>query len=85
MGIVESCGRYERVLPPGLHWLNWPFESIPLGGMVSLKVQQLDVTCEAKTRDNVFVSVKLAVIYKANAERIVDAYYKLADHRQQIG
>ena len=40
---------------PGLHFVCWPLKSIV--GRLSLRVQQLDVVCETKTHDNVFVQV----------------------------
>lgn len=35
-----------------------------VAGTLSLRVQQLDVRCETKTRDNVFVTVIVSVQYQ---------------------
>lgn len=51
---------------------------------VSLRVQYLDVTCDTKTRDNVFVKVVVAVQYKVVEEKVPSAYYKLTDAKSQI-
>jgi regulator of protease activity HflC (stomatin/prohibitin superfamily) len=40
--------------------------------------------CETKTRDNVFVRVKVAVQYKIIPEKVNEAYYRLTDHETQI-
>jgi regulator of protease activity HflC (stomatin/prohibitin superfamily) len=49
-----------------------------------LRIQQLDVVCETKTKDNVFVQVAVAVQYRVLLESAYDAYYRLTDPRQQI-
>ena len=51
---------------------------------MSLRIQQLDVVCETKTRDNVFVQVGVAVQYRVLLESAYDAYYRLTDPRNQI-
>lgn len=35
-----------------------------MSGAVSLRIQQLDVACETKTKDNVFVNVVVSVQYQ---------------------
>ena len=55
-----------------------------VAGGLSLRVQQLEVTCETKTKDNVFVNVVVAVQYNVVRESIYDAFYKLTDSRAQI-
>ena len=54
-GVVESCGKYDRVIPPGCHCIMYPYQTIT--ARVSLKIQHLEVVCETKSKDNVFVSV----------------------------
>jgi len=49
-----------------------------------LKVQQLDVSCETKTNDNVFVNIVVSVQYQVLQENIYEAYYKLTNPRAQI-
>ena len=51
---------------------------------MSLRIQQLDVVCETKTKDNVFVQVACAVQYRVLLESAYDAYYRLTDPRSQI-
>jgi regulator of protease activity HflC (stomatin/prohibitin superfamily) len=50
----------------------------------NLRVQQLDVTVETKTLDNVFVNVQVSVQYKVVREKVKDAYYSLDNARGQI-
>ena len=39
---------------------------------------------ETKTKDNVFVSIPVAVQYVVDEHRVVDAYYRLSDPEEQI-
>lgn len=81
VGIVERCGKFARPVPAGCHFIACPCEY--LAGRVSLRVGTLNMHCETKTRDNVFVTVKISVQFQAVTERVFDAYYSLADtHRQ---
>lgn len=82
--IVERFGKFVRVGGPGLQ-TKTPFVE-RVAGRVSLQVEQLNSEIETKTKDNVFVRVKLAVQYKvgANDEQVRDAYYKLEDPEVQM-
>ena len=51
VGVVEDLGQFKSLLEPGLHCINWPLQNIV--GRMSLRIQQLDVQCETKTKDNV--------------------------------
>ena len=53
---------------------------------MSLQVEQLNSQIETKTKDNVFVQVKLAVQYKVGTseQQVQDAYYKLDNPEVQI-
>lgn len=82
VGIVEDLGQFKRLLDPGLHFLTWPLQSVV--GTLSLRIQQLDVVCETKTKDNVFVQVGIAVQYRVLVDSAYDAYYRLTDPRNQI-
>lgn len=47
--IKENFGKYDDVLQPGCHCVPWCFGS-RVGGSLSLRVRQLDVRCETKTK-----------------------------------
>lgn len=80
--IVERFGKYLSVRQSGLHF------KIPLidriAGRVNLRIQQLDVIIETKTKDNVFVKMKVSVQYKVVQERVYEAFYKLEYPHDQI-
>jgi regulator of protease activity HflC (stomatin/prohibitin superfamily) len=81
-GIVERFGRFKRIAGAGLNF------KIPLidrvAGRMSLRVSQLDVRVETKTKDNVFVFVIVSVQYFVIPEKVVDAFYKLQNAEAQI-
>ena len=57
-GVVENCGRFDKILAPGCHFIMYPFETV--SARVSLKVKHTEVSCDTKSRDNVFVTVVVA-------------------------
>mmetsp|Transcript_18944 Transcript_18944/g.23019 ORF Transcript_18944/g.23019 Transcript_18944/m.23019 type:complete len:266 (-) Transcript_18944:315-1112(-) len=82
IGVIERFGKFSTLKGPGCSCVTWPCEQ--LVGTVSLRVQQLDVNCETKTKDNVFVNVVISVQYEAIAKAAYDAYYRLANPEVQI-
>jgi regulator of protease activity HflC (stomatin/prohibitin superfamily) len=51
---------------------------------LSLKIQQLDVIVETKTKDDVFVKLKVSVQYMVIKDKVYDAFYKLDYPHDQI-
>ena len=80
--IVERFGRFLSIRNSGLQM------KIPLVdrivGKVSLKIQQLDVIVETKTKDDVFVKLKVSVQYVVIKEKVYEAFYKLEYPHDQI-
>jgi regulator of protease activity HflC (stomatin/prohibitin superfamily) len=82
--IVERFGKFVRVEGPGLR-TKTPFAE-RVAARVSLQVEQLNLELETKTKDNVFVHVKISVQYKVgdSDEQVKDANYKLDDPEVQM-
>jgi regulator of protease activity HflC (stomatin/prohibitin superfamily) len=82
--VVERFGKFVRVAGPGLQ-TKTPFVE-RVAGRMSLQVEQLNAEIETKTKDNVFVFVRLAVQYKVGAsdEQVRNAFYKLDDPEVQM-
>ncbi len=80
--IVERFGRFHSIRQSGLHI------KIPLidriAGRINLKIQQLDVLVETKTKDDVFVRLKISVQFQVLAQKVYDAFYKLQNPHDQI-
>jgi regulator of protease activity HflC (stomatin/prohibitin superfamily) len=55
-----------------------------VAGLVSLRVNQITLTMETKTKDNVFVTIPISVQNRVRPEKVYDAYYKLSDPVAQI-
>ncbi len=82
VAIIERFGKYNRVATAGLNFKIPYIESIK--GHLSLRIQQLDVIIETKTKDNVFVKVTVSVQFHVVPEKIYDAFYKLTNPERQI-
>lgn len=80
--LVERFGKFRRVASPGLNF-KVPFIE-RVAGRINLRVQQLDVTVETKTKDNVFVHIIVAVQYMVLPAKIFDAFYRLDQPTVQI-
>src|ERR1700683_5659254 len=82
VAVITRFGKFLRVAEPGLNWKRPFVDSV--AGVVSLRVNQITLTMETKTRDNVFVTIPISVQNRVRPEKIYDAYYKLADPIAQI-
>ena len=80
--IVERFGKFVTVRHSGLQ-IKIPIID-RVAGRVSLRVQQLDVVVETKTKDDVFVKIKVSVQYKVIKDKVFDAFYKLDFPQDQI-
>jgi regulator of protease activity HflC (stomatin/prohibitin superfamily) len=82
VGVVEQGGKFRRLAQPGLGCVCYPFEQ--LVGKLSFRVQQLNVTVETKTLDNVFVTAMVSVQFQVLREKVYEAFYALSNPTQQI-
>jgi len=80
--VVERFGKFISVRQSGLQ-IKIPIVD-RVAGRLSLRVQQLDVVVETKTKDDVFVKVKVSVQFKVIKDKVYDAFYKLDFPQDQI-
>jgi regulator of protease activity HflC (stomatin/prohibitin superfamily) len=80
--IIERFGRFLSIRQSGLQ-LKIPLID-RIAGRVNLKIQQLDVIIETKTKDNVFVKLKVSVQFMVVKDTVYDAFYKLEYPHDQI-
>ncbi len=80
--IIERFGKFHSVRNPGLN-IKIPVVD-KIAARMSLRIQQLDVTVETKTKDDVFVHLKISVQYVIKREKVYDAFYKLQNPHEQI-
>jgi regulator of protease activity HflC (stomatin/prohibitin superfamily) len=80
--VVQRMGKFQRVAGAGINFkLPWLDQ---IAGRIDLRVQQLALDVETKTKDNVFVKIPVSVQYHVIPDHVYEAYYKLANPRQQI-
>lgn len=80
--VVERFGKFNSIRQSGLQIKIPVIDRI--AGRVNLRIQQLDVVIETKTKDNVFVKMKVSVQFKVIQEKVYDAFYKLEYPHDQI-
>jgi len=82
--IVERFGAFSRVAEPGLNLLWGPCCVETIAGTLSLRIEQLGVKCQTKSKDNVFLNIEVSVQYRVKPDKVYDAFYKLTDASKQI-
>lgn len=82
VAVIARFGKFTNVTNPGLNWKVPIIDSVV--GKVSLRVNQITLTMETKTKDNVFVTIPISVQNRVRPEKVYDAFYKLANPTEQI-
>ena len=80
--VIERFGRFQSIRQSGFQ-LRIPIVD-RIAGRLSLKIQQLDVIVETKTKDDVFVKLKVSVQYMVIKDKVYEAFYKLDYPHDQI-
>ncbi|WP_185857369.1 SPFH domain-containing protein [Blattabacterium cuenoti] len=80
--ILERVGKFHNICYAGLNFKLPIIDNIV--GKLTLKIQQLDVLVDTKTKDNVFVKVKVSVQFKVIKDKVYEAFYKLDNSHAQI-
>ncbi|RZJ27484.1 MAG: SPFH domain-containing protein [Flavobacterium sp.] len=80
--IIERFGKFLSIRHSGLQFKLPVIDKI--AGKINLKIQQLDVVIETKTKDNVFVKLKVSVQFMVIKEKVYDAFYRLEYPHDQI-
>src|SRR5579885_3250315 len=80
--VIQRMGKFLRVANAGMNFkLPWLDQ---IAGRIDLRVQQLALDVETKTKDNVFVKIPVSVQYHVIPTKVYEAFYKLANPKQQI-
>ncbi len=80
--VIERFGKFIRIADSGISFII-PFIDRK-ASTINLRLQQLDVTIETKTQDNVFVNLQVSVQFKVGRNQVKDAYYSMDNPRNQI-
>jgi len=82
---VESFGKYSHMQGPGLAFTGFDCCGCCISfRSITNRVEQNNVTVTTKTKDNVFVTAKVAVQQSVRTENAFDAMYKLSNVHAQI-
>jgi regulator of protease activity HflC (stomatin/prohibitin superfamily) len=82
VAVITRFGKFLRVADAGLNWKVPYIDSVT--GLISLRVNQITLTMETKTKDNVFVTIPISVQNRVKPDKVFDAFYKLSDPVAQI-
>jgi len=82
--IIERLGKFNKVSKAGLHIKIPLIDSI--SGKINLRVRELPVEVETKTKDDVFVKIVVSVQFFVidTKDGIKDSFYELNNPEQQI-
>jgi regulator of protease activity HflC (stomatin/prohibitin superfamily) len=80
--VIERFGKFMSIRNSGLQ-LKVPIID-RVAGRVNLRIQQLDVIIETKTKDNVFIKMKVSVQFNVIQDKVYEAFYKLEYPHDQI-
>ena len=82
--VIERLGKFHKVSRPGLQFKIPLIDSI--AGNINLRVRELPVEVETKTKDDVFVKIIVSVQFFVvdSIEGIENSFYKLNDPERQI-
>lgn len=82
VAVITRFGKFLRAADAGLNWKVPYIDSV--AGVISLRVNQITLTMETKTKDNVFVTIPISVQNRVRPEKVYDAFYRLSDPVAQI-
>lgn len=80
--VIQRFGKHLKIATSGLNF-KVPFIDAK-AGRLNLRIQQLDVAIETKTKDNVFVNMRVSVQYHVIKAKMHEAFYLLDDPEAQI-
>ena len=80
--IIQRLGKFHKTMDAGWNWKIPIFDRA--AGTMSLRITELNVEVETKTKDNVFVKTRVSVQFKIKSEDVETAFYKLDNLGGQI-
>ena len=80
VALIQRFGKHHTTSQAGLHFMVPFMDSVVT--RLDLRIQELHVRAETKTKDNVFVQMSIAVQYQV--QDAFDAFYKLSNPSAQI-
>mmetsp|Transcript_802 Transcript_802/g.1606 ORF Transcript_802/g.1606 Transcript_802/m.1606 type:complete len:286 (+) Transcript_802:81-938(+) len=85
LAAVERLGAFQGIRGAGCHFVGCDVAGAIIHiRKLSTRVQEFQLSTETKTKDNVFVTVAVAVQIEPVAEKAYEALYRLTNPSQQI-
>ncbi|KEG07108.1 hypersensitive-induced response protein 1-like [Trypanosoma grayi] len=76
VAVLETCGRFNTIAGPGCHCvLPWTYKA----GTLSMRLREHHFMIRSKTKDNVFVTLKLTINVQVVPDRVDAAFYGLEE------
>lgn len=82
IGVIETCGKYEREADAGCNFLIPCFQTVAYE--VNLRTQQIIIKVDTKTSDNVFCTIEIAIFYKIKPANVQNFVYEISDFKTLI-
>jgi regulator of protease activity HflC (stomatin/prohibitin superfamily) len=80
-GVIQRFGKFHRTAAAGL---NFKLPLVESKFLISLKIVQVDIKMDTKTKDNVFVTIPVAIQYAINPLKVFEAVYSMTNPQAQM-
>eukprot|EP00796_Vickermania_ingenoplastis_P012370 gene12370-8496_t len=81
VSVVETCGKFSHLATPGLGCILPWSEAV---ATFTTRVQELKVSVESKTKDNVFLDINLTLQCQFIPEKIDSVCYRISNYQAMI-
>lgn len=82
---VERFGQFDQILQPGFSYVGFDMCGVCIQyRSITRRVEQNECIVETKTKDNVFVNVKVAAQQSVDPENAASAMYRLSNVGNQV-
>lgn len=81
-GILQRFGKFVGVLSPGLACYGYPCTEV--AGTISTRLRQIIIRKEAKTHENVFVTLSISIQYLVEPDNVKLAFYSMENPHVQM-
>ena len=82
MGILETLGKYSRILRPGLNCIIPCVQNVRY--QYDMRQTQMKIEVSTKTHDNVFCDVEIGIFYGLKPAEVNDFAYQISDFKTQV-
>jgi regulator of protease activity HflC (stomatin/prohibitin superfamily) len=81
VGILESFGKFDSVIPPGCHFTGCTTEC---KGLLSLRLQRFDVNVQTNSKERTEVWLRVVIFFRPIPSKSPTAFYGMAGIKTQL-